>query len=217
MNGNGEDTLPLSISAVVTGLETVITGTGVPGATITLTDNNDDALALIDSNGDPLDPSVVTVADDGSFVAIPAAPLQDNTAITATQSNIPHLSGTDDEFLSSQTTQIVQIDTDSDGALDSIDIDDDNDGILDANETFLGNPLEFGSPGLTTAGINFISLPDGASSGGITPTAGDTILHFSQDASTASTATISSGATISASQYRAEIDIGNFDLSLIHI
>ena len=132
LNGVETDIPPVVLSPLVTGLNTTISGVGVPGSTIALTDENGVPIALIDENGDPIDPAEITVGADGTFTAIPEMPLADDTEVTATQTEIPNVPG-----VSVTDTQILAIDTDADGVRDTIDIDDDNDGILDTNELSL--------------------------------------------------------------------------------
>ena len=80
--GTGVDTLPISINPLATGLNTVISGQGVPGATIVLTDAGDNVIATA--------PTTITVAADGTWTATPDTPLADGTEVTATQTSAPH-------------------------------------------------------------------------------------------------------------------------------
>ena len=132
--GPNTDAVPVTLNPLVTGLDTVISGTGVPGSTIVLTDSADAIIALIDDAGDPISPAEITVAADGTWSAIPATPLADNAEVTATQTlpaTHPLSGGT---FDGGTATDMLDIDTDDDGIRDTIDIDDDNDGILDVDE-----------------------------------------------------------------------------------
>ncbi len=135
-----EDTPPLTINPLMTGLDTTIAGIGVPGSTIALTNDEGDPIALVDENGDPIDPAVVTVDENGEWSATPATPLEEGAEVTATQS-FPEdhpLDGT-----TSTATQSIALDTDADGVANAVDIDDDNDGILDVNEALVGELGEF--------------------------------------------------------------------------
>jgi hypothetical protein len=106
------DTLPLTMNPLFDGAE--ITGTGVVGATITL-------------STDPADTTIV--GEDGTWSITPVTPIADGTEVTATQSDADHLPGA-----TSAVTETLAIDTDGDGIANSLDIDDDDDGILDYNE-----------------------------------------------------------------------------------
>jgi len=138
-DGNGEadfvdgpvpDALPLSINPGVHGAAngdpgTLISGTGVPGATIVLASAGTDLVTL---------PATITVGPDGTFEATLDVAFADDTEVTATQTLVALDSSGNPVVLESDTTQTIELDFDADGVRDTIDIDDDNDGILDTNE-----------------------------------------------------------------------------------
>jgi len=113
-NGETPDELPLAIDAVFDGAE--ITGTGVVGATITLTDGTDTL-------------GTAEVGEDGTWSVTLDDAIADGRDVTAVQSDAAHAP---DE--TSTTTQVLVLDTDLDGVANTVDIDDDNDGILDVGE-----------------------------------------------------------------------------------
>jgi len=116
----GSDVIPVAINLLVTGSETLISGTGIPGATITLD------IPIMDDNGNAI--TEVTVDENGDWEAIPSTPLADNTDITVTQTiNAPHPHAGDQIT----ATETLALDFDGDGARNTVDIDDDNDGIID--------------------------------------------------------------------------------------
>ena len=131
---SGDDAWPLSIDQLsaatpaayegggAPGERTIITGTGVPGATI----------ALTDSEGNSLGTDVV-VDEDGNWTFTPDAPVADDAVVTATHT--PPADRDDLEEVS--VAQTIHLDFDNDGVRDAVDIDDDNDGILDQNEAAL--------------------------------------------------------------------------------
>jgi len=89
--------------------ETLLTGTGIPGATVAFTDTNGALIALVDDNGEPLDPSEILVDSDGQYSVQPATSLSDGAEITATQSLTPHLAETDDAEAQSSVTQVMDV------------------------------------------------------------------------------------------------------------
>jgi len=121
ITANDIDTPPLSLSSLAVGVSTELSGTGVPGATVTLT------------AGDQILGSA-TVDASGSWQIEPEVSFDDGAEITATQSDIPHFADSASPDITSAVTAEVRYDTDGDGVVNSIDIDDDNDGILDSLE-----------------------------------------------------------------------------------
>lgn len=94
---------------------TVVTGTGVPGAIVTLTDTDGAVIGTAE------------VGHDETWTVVPETTVEDGTVLEATQA----FEGGDDSPLSNQVTPN---DTDADLVSDSIDIDDDGDGITDLTE-----------------------------------------------------------------------------------
>ena len=125
----GTDAVSVALNPLVTGLNTVISGTGAPGATVVLTDVNGDPIALIDDMGVLISPAEIVVSADGTWSAIPETPLSDGTEVSATQTDAPGFPTSN-----SSDTETLALDSDGDDVRDTIDIDDDNDGILDINE-----------------------------------------------------------------------------------
>jgi len=115
-NAGTPDSLPLTLNPLAIGVATTISGTGVVGATITLT-----------IDGEEVDAGVVGA--DGTWSYTPEAPLSEATEVTALQSGAAHL-----PEATSSVTATLSPDTDDDGVANAVDIDDDNDGILDVNE-----------------------------------------------------------------------------------
>jgi len=119
------DVLPISINSLLSNMNTEISGTGVPGATIELTD----------VNGNPIttSPVAIIVAADGIWTATPDTPLSDNDVVTASQSDAPHAPGE----ISSVTQTVFE-----DGPLNipPVVVDLDGDGVefssIDAGYTF---------------------------------------------------------------------------------
>ena len=107
------DGLPVTITSALT---SGLSGTGVPFATIQLSNADGDI-------GEP-----ILVGPDGIWSVEFDPQLAEDLDITATQSFGPTPDAT------GEATAILELDTDGDGVANSIDIDDDNDGILDVNE-----------------------------------------------------------------------------------
>jgi len=132
------------ISELVTGLETVVSGTASEPNT---------EVEIFDGQGNQL--GTTTTNAQGSWTFEPSVPLAENSEIEARQQDALGNEGS--------ATRVVALDTDSDGTPNSVDIDDDNDGILDINE--LGGPIAldlsalFGSQISVDAEFNILELP----------------------------------------------------------
>ena len=134
-----DETAPtVTIDMLVTGLNTVVTGTGEPNLQVEIFDSNGVSLGTTTTDG------------NGDFTFTPTTPLADDAVIEARQTDAAGNTGT--------AMETIVIDTDADSVRDTIDIDDDNDGILDTNEfvptrvTGTIDPLD-GNTGLFNDGL----------------------------------------------------------------
>ncbi len=199
-DGVAVDPVGPTIETTSTGTNTILAGTGEPGATIVLTDDSGTSIALVDTNGDPLSSSEVTVGSDGTWTAIPASAIGDDFTVTATQTIGDNVQ---------DATETVVLDTDNDGVRNTVDIDDDNDGILDTNETDISTyTIEPGGTFNAQGGALLNASNNGVNSD--TPTEGSHVYAFDNQTLTG-TFFQDLGEITEAGTYSLSIDLINLD------